>query len=67
MSGFDDLLEDAPDSGAFDADLNPTEYDPGDEESALAIEEPKQINIARKKHKDEVQRMSQPKPTERSH
>lgn len=63
MPQYDDLLEDAPDSQAFDADLEPVGYDPdelGEHESGVVIEEPKMINIGRKLKKDDLRKLSQP-------
>ena len=60
MAQLDDLLEDNESSGAFDADLEPTGFEPLPDEKAsgVVIVEPPIIHIGRAKLKDERKRMS---------
>lgn len=61
MAKYDELLDDAEDSAAFDADLTPVGFEPeqlDDKDSGLVVEEPKIIHIGRKLKKDEAQKMS---------
>ena len=59
MAQYDDLLEDEPESGAFDADLEPEGFEPYEDkkESGVVIVEPPIIQIGRAKRKDELKKM----------
>lgn len=69
MAQYDDLLEDDPESGAFDADLEPVGFEPDRlEESNVVSVEPKIIQIGRNRKKREMQDMQQsPQTDQRSH
>ena len=61
MPQFDELLEDAEDSQAFDADLEPTGFEPpvNENKAGVVIVEPPIIHIGRDKRKRELRKLQE--------
>lgn len=61
MPQYDELLEDDPESQAFDADLEPTGFTPpsNEHEAGVVIEEPSIIHIGRDKRKRELRKLQE--------